>query len=67
MERIDCKALDDTCPLAWTRERFDPPDDLVYFDGTSRGVLPAGAASDIAQMVTEEWGQGPIRGWLEAD
>ena len=67
MERIDCKALDDACPLAWTRERFDLPDDLLYFDGNSLGVLPAGAASDIAQTVTEEWGQGLIRGWLEAD
>ena len=67
MERIDCKALDDICPLAWTRERFDLPDDLLYFDGNSLGVLPVGAASDIAQTVTEEWGQGLIRGWLEAD
>ena len=53
--RIDCKALDDACPLAWTRERFDLPDDLLYFDGNSLGVLPAGAASDITQTVTEEW------------
>ena len=39
----------------------------MFFGANSLGVLPAGAASDISQTVTEEWGQGLIRGWLEAD
>lgn len=43
------------------------PDEVLYFDGNSLGVLPKTTAADLNITIASEWGDGLIRGWLESD
>ncbi|MEM6453629.1 MAG: aminotransferase class V-fold PLP-dependent enzyme, partial [Acidobacteriota bacterium] len=61
--RDDALACDACDPLAPLRDRFVVPDDRLYFDGHSLGVLPRGVASRVRQMVDDEWGRSLIDGW----
>jgi kynureninase len=65
--RADCLALDVADPLAFARERFTVPDGIIYLDGNSLGPLPKATAERLRRTVEEEWGQGLIRSWNEAD
>lgn len=56
-------ALDESDPLAPMRALFDLPDELVYLDGNSLGVLPRGVSERVARIVNEEWRQGLISSW----
>ncbi len=67
MNRTDCELLDAECPLAECRARFFLPDGVLYFDGNSLGALPRTTASSIAATIADEWGEGLIRSWLDAD
>ena len=67
MDRAACEWLDRECPLARCRGRFSLPEGVLYFDGNSLGALPKTAAADIDRVVREEWGQGLIESWLDAD
>jgi len=67
MDRAACERLDRECPLDHCRERFALPEDVVYFDGNSLGALPRTTAADIDRVVRQEWGQGLIESWLDAD
>ena len=67
MDRAACERLDRECPLAHCRGRFSLPEGVLYFDGNSLGALPKTAAADIDRVVREEWGQGLIESWLDAD
>jgi len=49
-----------------TRAQFHIPEGVIYLDGNSLGPLPRAAASRIAAMVEDEWGEMLIRGWNEA-
>ena len=62
----DCRALDAQDPLAALRDQFILPDDVIYLDGNSLGVLPKTAPARVAQAVTAEWGTGLIRSWNSA-
>jgi kynureninase len=62
----ECRALDAADPLRALRDQFVLPPGVIYLDGNSLGVLPKAAAARIAQAVTEEWGQGLIRSWNDA-
>lgn len=67
MNRQDCLSLDQQDALAPLRDRFELEDGLIYLDGNSLGARP-GAATEVARRVVEdEWGQGLIRSWNEAD
>ena len=66
MTRDDALALDATDPLAPLRQQFDIPEGLIYLDGNSLGVLPRASAARVAQVVSEEWGQGLIGSWNSA-
>lgn len=59
--------LDAQDPLAHFRDRFHLPEGLVYLDGNSLGPLPRETTQRINQMLVEEWGQGLIGSWNEAD
>ncbi len=59
--------LDAADPLADLRERFDLPPGVVYLDGNSLGALPRGVVERLHRAVVEEWGQGLIRSWNDAD
>ena len=61
-----CQALDAQDPLRPLRDLFSLPEGVVYLDGNSLGVLPKTAAARVAEVVTQEWGQGLIRSWNSA-
>jgi kynureninase len=61
-----CQQLDSTDPLRTLREQFVIPDGLIYLDGNSLGMLPRAAAARVAEVVSQEWGQGLIRSWNTA-
>jgi len=62
----DCRALDASDSLRPLRDHFVLPDDVIYLDGNSLGVLPKSAASRVAEVITKEWGQDLIRSWNSA-
>src|SRR4028118_631770 len=71
MTRARGRALDAADPLAPLRERFVIPEDTIYLDGNSLGVLPRATAARQAEVVALEWGERLIRswnksGWIEA-
>ena len=66
MNRNDAMALDETDPLARLREQFVLPPGVIYLDGNSLGVLPRATAQRVAEVVTNEWGEGLIRSWNSA-
>jgi len=61
-----CQTLDAQDPLRPLRNLFSLPEGVIYLDGNSLGVLPKTAASRVAEVVTQEWGQGLIRSWNSA-
>lgn len=61
IDRAACEAMDAADPLAFARERFDLPQDVIYLDGNSLGALPRTAAARMAETVEGEWGRGLIR------
>lgn len=56
-------ALDQTDLLREKRGEFSLPDDLIYLDGNSLGVLPTAVKQRLADTVEIEWGQSLIRAW----
>ena len=65
--REDCLALDAHDPLAAFRTRFALPEGVVYLDGNSLGARPKVAAARAQSIIGEEWGNGLIRSWNDAD
>ena len=59
--------MDAADPLAHFREEFSIREGLVYLDGNSLGVLPKRTVARMNRVVSEEWAQGLITSWLEAD
>jgi len=43
------------------------PSGVIYLDGNSLGALPKTTAARVAEVVTQEWGQGLIRSWNSAN
>ena len=64
--RDECEARDRADPLAVLRDEFVLPQPLIYLDGNSLGALPKRTAARLAEVATEEWGQGLIRSWNDA-
>ncbi len=64
--RAQALALDASDPLAPLRQLFHIPDGLIYLDGNSLGVLPRATAARVAQVVSQEWGEGLIGSWNSA-
>ena len=62
----DCQQLDARDPLRPLRDHFSLPEGVIYLDGNSLGVLPKAAAARVAEVVTQQWGQGLIRSWNSA-
>lgn len=65
--RSDCAAMDARDPLAHARARFVVPEDIIYLDGNSLGMLPASAASRLAHVMMKEWGEDLITSWNKND
>ena len=62
----DCRARDAQDPLRGLRGHFTLPDGVIYLDGNSLGVLPRATAARVAQVVSQEWGEGLIGSWNAA-
>ncbi len=58
-------ALDWADPLARFRQRFYIPENTVYVDGNSLGLLSMDAEQSL-ERVLDEWKTLGIKGWLEA-
>lgn len=67
MTREDCLALDRADPLAHCRDRFTLPTDAIYLDGNSLGAMPANVPARMLHAMEQEWAQGLIRSWNDAD
>ncbi|MDC8786066.1 kynureninase [Roseateles koreensis] len=66
LQRHDCRALDQTDPLAALKTQFDLPPGVIYLDGNSLGVLPRATATRVQQVIQQEWGQDLIKSWNTA-
>jgi kynureninase len=66
VSRADAAELDRTDELAFVRERFVLPDDVIYLDGNSLGALPKTTSGRLAEVIEREWGNRLIRSWNEA-
>lgn len=62
----DCQQRDTADITRHLRDQFSIPAGVVYLDGNSLGVLPKAAVARVAEVVTQEWGQGLIRSWNTA-
>ena len=61
-----CRLLDSADPLRRLRDQFSLPPGIIYLDGNSLGALPKATARRVADVITQEWGQGLIRSWNSA-
>ena len=61
-----CRQLDAQDPLCALRDQFVLPEGLIYLDGNSLGALPRATAGRLAQVISQEWGEGLIRSWNNA-
>ena len=59
--------LDAGDPLRRFRDEFAIRDGLIYLDGNSLGVLPKRTVARMNRAVNQEWAEGLITSWLEAD
>ena len=64
--RDDCERQDEQDPLRNARARFALPAGVNYLDGNSLGALPRGLPERLAQIASDEWGNGLIRSWNDA-
>jgi kynureninase len=57
------RKLDLVDPLAFARERFRLPPDVIYLDGNSLGALPKTAPGALAETAERQWGEDLIGSW----
>jgi kynureninase len=55
--------LDESDPLAFARERFRLPEEMIYLDGNSLGALPAAAPAALFETAERQWGDDLIGSW----
>lgn len=54
-------------PLGDFRKRFRVPEGVIYLDGNSLGCLPGATPGVMARVIEQEWGEGLIRSWNDAN
>ena len=64
---VSSAALDAADPLASLRDTFSIPSGVIYLDGNSLGALQKGIAERIDRVARQQWGEGLIRSWNDAD
>jgi kynureninase len=62
----EARTLDGSDALAFARERFELPEDIIYLDGNSLGALPKAAPATIART-QQQWAEDLIGSWNEHD
>ena len=65
MDRLKeiAKNLDSKDKLSKFREKFILPEDKIYLDGNSLGVLAKDIIDEINHTIKEEWGNNLISSW----
>jgi kynureninase len=63
----EAQELDAKDPLAFARERFKLPEDVIYLDGNSLGALPAATAERLREVTEQQWGEDLIASWNTHD
>lgn len=58
--------LDEKDPLSEFRNRYIVPDDVVYLDGNSLGLISVDA-EECLDRVVDEWKELGIKGWKDAE
>jgi kynureninase len=61
------RELDAADPLGPYRDRFHVPEGVIYLDGNSLGCLPKATPDAMRRVVEQEWGDGLIRSWNDAE
>jgi kynureninase len=61
--RAEAVALDKSDVLARKREEFCLPENVIYLDGNSLGVLPKSVIARVQHAVEVEWGRDLITSW----
>jgi kynureninase len=64
--RADCEAMDAADELASFRSKFFIPEDTIYLDGNSLGVMPVAAKARALEVLEKEWGEDLIKSWNSA-
>lgn len=67
MKPFEAEQLDAADPLAFTRERFQLPDGIIYLDGNSLGALPRSASRALLETSERQWGRDLIASWTKHD
>lgn len=62
-----CEQLDQQDALAQFRDEFALPEDVIYLDGNSLGARPKKSLERAHQVVENQWGNGLIKSWNDAD
>ena len=57
------KNLDSKDKLSKFRDKFILPEDKIYLDGNSLGILARNIINDINYTIKEEWGNNLISSW----
>jgi kynureninase len=63
----DAQQLDAADPLAFARERFVLPENVIYLDGNSLGALPVAAPAALEKTSERQWGTDLIASWTKHD
>jgi kynureninase len=63
----EVRALDARDPLAARRSDYILPEGVIYLDGNSLGPAPKSALVALDAAARQEWAQGLIRSWNDAD
>ncbi|MGB1361174.1 MAG: kynureninase [Alphaproteobacteria bacterium] len=58
--------LDKLDNLAQYKELFHIPENVIYLDGNSLGVMPKSAKNRAVHTIDQEWGNGLIKSWNDA-
>jgi kynureninase len=67
LTREDLQKLDREDQLAFFREEFYIPPDVIYMDGNSLGAMPKAVAGRVSEVTEQEWGNDLIKSWNTAD
>lgn len=65
--RAELEVWDVKDPLAAHRQDYILPKGVIYLDGNSLGPLPVQTKERLRKTLEEEWGEGLIRSWNDAD
>ena len=66
LDKASCQQLDRDDPLAFCRDRFQLPDELIYLDGNSLGAMPVSMPQVMQETLQSEWAVDLIQSWNKA-